>query len=251
MTTATAKEVTRAPRAMNRTQAADFCTTEYARLAALLRELTPDEWRRPTECAPWDVRAMAGHLVGAAEAASLAAFMRQALAGMRVHHKPGLGNLVDGVNEVQIGEQASLSTGALVDALERAAPAQVRTRRSPAWYTPFMPVPTPVNWISLRTLRVAVLNRDLWIHRVDICRATGRPMELTAGPRWRHRRGHRGRRGPSVTGSRTRWCSRGPPAARTQRGDGASEVRLDAVEFCRIVSGRAPGDGLLATPVLF
>ncbi len=123
MTTATANELTTAARAMNRTQAADFCATEYARLAALLRELTPDEWRRPTDCAPWDVRAMAGHLVGAAEAASLAAFMRQALAGMRVHRKPGLGNLVDGINEVQIREQASRSTGALVDALERAAPA--------------------------------------------------------------------------------------------------------------------------------
>jgi hypothetical protein len=27
--------------------------------------------------------------------------------------------------------------------------------------------------------------------------------------------------------------------------------QLDAVEFCRIVSGRAPGTGLLATGVVF
>lgn len=250
MTTASANDLTTSARAPNRTQAADFCATEYARLVALLRSLTPDEWRRPTECAPWDVRAMAGHLVGAAEAASLPAFVGQALAGMRVHRKPGLGNLVDGINEVQIRAHASQTTAALVDALDRAAPAQVRTRRSPAWYTPFMPIPTPVNWVSLRTLRVLVLNRDLWIHRVDICRATERPMELTAD-----------HDGVIVEDIVAAWAGRhrqpytlvlgGPAGGAYAAGHSAAALRLDAVEFCRIVSGRAHGDGLLATPVLF
>ncbi len=193
---------------------------------------------------------MAGHLVGAAEAASLPAFVGQALAGLRVHRKPGLGNLVDGINEVQIRQQASRITGALVDALESAAPAQVRARRSPGWYTPLMPIPTPVNWVSLRTLKVLVLNRDLWIHRVDICRATGRPMELTAD-----------HDGVIVEDIVAAWAARhrqpytlvlDGPAGGTYAGrGGATALRLDAVEFCRIVSGRAPGDGLLATPVLF
>jgi uncharacterized protein (TIGR03083 family) len=193
---------------------------------------------------------MAGHLVGAAEAASLPAFVRQALAGLREHRKPGLGNLVDGINEVQIRMQASRTTVALVDALEGAAPAQVRNRRSPAWYTPLMPIPTPVNWISLRTLHVLVLNRDLWIHRVDICRATGRPMELTAE--------HDGVIVEDIVAS---WAGRhrqpyalvldGPAGGAYARGDGAPALRLDAVDFCRIVSGRAHGDGLLATPVVF
>jgi hypothetical protein len=61
MTTAMANEVTMAARAATRAQAADFCATEQARLVALLRSLTPDEWSRPTDCPPWDVRAMAGH----------------------------------------------------------------------------------------------------------------------------------------------------------------------------------------------
>jgi uncharacterized protein (TIGR03083 family) len=250
MTAATANDVSRAARTMNREQAAEFCATEYARLAALLRELTPDEWHRPTDCARWDVRAMAGHLVGAAQAASLAVFVRQALAGIRVQRKLGLGDVVDGINEVQIGAQAKLSTGALVDALERAAPAQVRTRRSPAWYTPLMPIPTPLNVVSLRTLQVLVLNRDLWIHRVDICRATGRPMELTDD--------HDGVIVEDVVAS---WAGRhrrpyaltldGPAGGEYAKGQGATALRLDAVEFCRIVSGRAPGDGLLSTMVLF
>jgi uncharacterized protein (TIGR03083 family) len=250
MTAATATGVSRAARAVTRAQAADFCSTEYARLAGLLGTLTPDEWSRPTDCAPWDVRAMVGHLVGAAEAARLPAFMRQAIVGMRLQRNLGLGDVVDGINEVQIRAQASRTTGELVEALERAAPAQVRTRRSPAWYTPFMPIPTPVNTVSLRTLQVRVLNRDLWIHRVDICRATGRPMELAAD--------HDGVVVEDIVAS---WAGRhrqpyalvldGPAGGAYARGDGATELRLDAVDFCRIVSGRAPGDGLLATPVLF
>ncbi len=250
MTTATANQMARAARAATRDQAARFCETEYARLAALLRALTPDEWRSPTDCAPWDVRAMAGHLVGAAEEASLPALVRHAIAGLRVHGMRRLSDLVNGVNEVQIREQASRTTEELVEALERAAPAQVRNRRSPDWYTAFIPSPTPVNTVSLRTVQVLVLNRDLWMHRIDICRATGRSMELTAD--------HDSVVVEDIVAS---WAGRhrqqyslvldGPAGGAYAQGNGAAELRLDAVEFCRIVSGRAPGDGLLATPVLF
>ncbi len=34
-------------------------------------------------------------------------------------------------------------------------------------------------------------------------------------------------------------------------GDGGELIEVDALEFCWIVSGRAPGQGLLATPVPF
>jgi uncharacterized protein (TIGR03083 family) len=242
--------VTRAARAATREQAARFCETEYARLARLLRTLTLDEWSRPTDCAAWDVRAIAGHLVGAAEEARLPALVRHAIAGLRVHGLRRLGDIVNGINEVQIREQASRTTVELVDALERAAPAQVRNRRSPAWYAALIPSPTPVNTVSLRTVQVLVLNRDLWIHRVDICRATGRPMELSSE--------HDGVVVEDIVAS---WAGRhrqqyslvldGPAGGAYAHGNGAAELRRDAVDFCRIVSGRAHGDGLLATPVLF
>lgn len=35
------------------------------------------------------------------------------------------------------------------------------------------------------------------------------------------------------------------------RGDAGEELALDAVEFCRILSGRAQGTGLLTQPVPF
>ena len=43
----------------------------------------------------------------------------------------------------------------------------------------------------------------------------------------------------------------GPAGGTWSSGDGGPELELDAVEFCRIVSGRATGTGLLAQQVPF
>jgi hypothetical protein len=43
----------------------------------------------------------------------------------------------------------------------------------------------------------------------------------------------------------------GPAGAEYVAGDGGEHIELDAVEFCRILSGRAQGTGLLTTEVPF
>jgi hypothetical protein len=43
----------------------------------------------------------------------------------------------------------------------------------------------------------------------------------------------------------------GPAGGTFQYGNAGEAHELDAVEFCRIVSGRAPGTGLLSTGVAF
>ena len=43
----------------------------------------------------------------------------------------------------------------------------------------------------------------------------------------------------------------GPAGDRFSAGDGGPDLDLDAIEFCRIVSGRAAGAGLLAISVPF
>jgi hypothetical protein len=95
-----------------------------------------------------------------------------------------------------------------------------------------------------------VLNRDTWMHRVDLARATGHPMELTPE--------HDGRLVADVVAE---WADRhgqpfslhleGPAGGDFGHGGGGEELRLAAVDFCRILSGRAPGEGLLAQPVPF
>ena len=88
------------------------------------------------------------------------------------------------------------------------------------------------------------------MHRVDLSRATGREMVLTAD--------HDGRLVADVVAE---WARRhGQPFTsaphRPRRGDvhqgvGGAEITLDAVEFCRTLSGRATGAGLLTQEVPF
>ena len=85
---------------------------------------------------------------------------------------------------------------------------------------------------------------------VDICRAIGRAVELAAN--------HDGRLVADVVAD---WARRhgepftltldGPGGNHFSAGSGGPALELDAVEFCRILSGRAPGSGLLATSVPF
>jgi hypothetical protein len=45
---------------VTRNEAHTLAATEYARMVDQLRTLGPDDWTQPTDCALWDVRAMAG-----------------------------------------------------------------------------------------------------------------------------------------------------------------------------------------------
>ena len=124
----------------------------------------------------------------------------------------------------------------------RRLPAPLRALR-----LPFGP---PLGVKSLGYLMDRIYTRDAWLHRMDIARATSRPPVLTPE--------HDGRLVDDVV---REWArTHGQPFDLTLTGSagghwsaGASgeQLTLDAVEFCRIVSGRAPGQGLLATPVNF
>jgi hypothetical protein len=102
--------------------------------------------------------------------------------------------------------------------------------------------------LTLGYLADVVFTRDVWMHRVDLCRATGQLLELTAG--------HDGRLVADVV---TDWARRsgqpftlhldGPAGGSFAAGKGGPEIRLDAVEFCRILSGRAPGSAPSAGPL--
>ena len=92
--------------------------------------------------------------------------------------------------------------------------------------------------------------RDPWMHRIDICRATGREPVLSAG--------HDGRILADVVAD---WASRhgqpftltltGPAGGSFRAGESGPDLELDAVEFARILSGRGRAPGLLATAVPF
>lgn len=224
---------------------------ETARLAAVLRSLDDAAWSAPTDCPLWDVRAMAGHVLGMVETfSSLRRFARDMRAGGKA---AGDGPFIDGLTAVQVRAHAGLSRSELIDRLEARGPVQAAWRGSRRLMRQIRTTEDgpdgPETWKAGYLFDI-ILTRDTWMHRVDITRATGAPMELTAD--------HDGRIVADVVAE---WARRhgqpftlrltGPAGGAWASGSGGEDIELDAVEFCRIMADRAEGPGLLRQHVPF
>lgn len=228
---------------------------EYARLLRLLEGLNAEQWRAPTDCPGWDVHAIAAHLAGAAAfTASLPEQLRQARDARRLAKT---GDFIDRINQVQVQERRTLSPQELLRNLRANAERGLRARRripAPvrALRIPFGP---PLGIRPLGYLVGRVYTRDAWMHRIDLSRATGAPLELTAEhdgaiiadiiAEWAE--GQSTAYSLTLTGpAGGRWAGAPVGAA-----NAAAVIEMDAVEFARVLSGREPGDGPLAHRIPF
>ena len=239
---------------VDRATAMRLAEAEYRRVTAELRELSAPDWAAATCCPGWDVRLMTCHVLGMAEfAASPAEQARQALRARRAEGA----QFIDRLTAVQVAKHAHRPTAELVARMAAAGPRAVRGRRG---------TPAPLRRVSLAQsadpagtsperwtygyLTDVIGTRDTWMHRSDIAQATGRPMALTAD----HDR-------LIVADVAREWAARhgqpcsltltGPAGGSWTWGQGGPGYELDAVEFCRILSRRGEGEGLLATAVPF
>ncbi|MDT0276416.1 maleylpyruvate isomerase family mycothiol-dependent enzyme [Blastococcus goldschmidtiae] len=237
--------------ALDRDTAYRLAATEYARIHAVLRDLSADDWNRSTDCPGWDVTAMAAHVLGMAE---MAASVREMARQQRLAGKAGGG--IDALTDVQVRTHAGLDGPAIVTALETTTPRALRGRRRMSRIAGRVKLPEEQVMADVREywrigfLLDVVLTRDVWMHRVDVCRATGHELELTPG-----------HDGVLVADVVAEWAQRhgrpyrlvltGPAGGRWSSGTGGEELELDAVEFCRVLSGRGSGAGLLGQQVPF
>ena len=237
---------------LERTQAMTLAAAEYARYLDLLRSLPAEDWTKQTDCALWDVRAMAAHNLGMAKmVSSPEENQRQVGAALA---KGGV--FIDALTGLQVDEHADLTADELIEVYAEITPqASLGRQHAPEELRQsLMPLPQHVNgadeqW-AVGYLLDVILTRDTWMHRVDTSRATGRDMVLTQE-----------HDGVLIADVVAEWADRhgepytlhldGPAGGSWARGEGGPELRLDAVEFCRILSGRATGDGLLTTEVPF
>jgi uncharacterized protein (TIGR03083 family) len=245
MTTIYARAIPR----IDHDEAMRITTVEFDRMLAALRRLDAEDWARPTDNSEWDVRAMVLHLLGAAEAnASLPENFSQLRRGRKLFKQIGGHHWVDGVNEIQIRDRAGLTVDQVVERYAVAAPKAVRMRRRiprPLRALPVADIGEPIGRINLGYLMDMVYTRDVWMHRADLARATGKSMALTPE--------HDGR---IVADLVAEWAGayghsfvlelEGPAGGTYTAGTGGEHLRIDAVDFVRILSGRGTGDGLLA-----
>ena len=221
---------------------AEVATAELKASLALLGGLDDGDWARPTDCAGWTVHDLTAHLAGQYQGlASPAAYLRR---HRRAHQRYPAMSRLDADNRQQIDDLGGRTGPELAAMLAATGPKAIRARRR---------VPSLVR--RLRAGRMFpeeklpddrlsyildVLGlRDPWMHRVDLARATGRPLPLGAhdrvivaqvvadlGRAWH---------GPPALLELT-----GPVGGRWTLGHGApaATIRADTVDYLRALSGR-------------
>lgn len=229
---------------------------EYERVVDTLGRLTDEDWRRATDCPEWDVRAMAGHILGMARMVTTRRELtRQQLLAARRASRHGV-EAIDALTALQVEEHADLAPEDLVAQLRQVVPRAVRGRSRA--------VPGPLRsritmtqatdgvqeaW-TLAYLLDIILTRDPFMHRLDIARATGVQSAPTPG-----------HEGVIVADVVAEWAGRhgqayvldleGPAGGHWQAGTDGERIRMDAFDFCRVLSGRGAGTGLLGCQVPF
>jgi uncharacterized protein (TIGR03083 family) len=238
---------------MNHAEAMALAATEYDRLVAVVRQLDDDDWSRQTDNELWDVKALLGHVLGTMEmnADPAEADRQRTLAAKTAEAEECF--FIDALTAVQVAEHADLTPTETAAALEAAAPAALRGRThvpEAVLASPFVPGPPFRGEWTLGFLVGTIFTRDTWMHRVDLCRATGKEMVLTAD--------HDGVLVADVVEEWGRTHAQpftlvltGPAGGTFSLGEGGEAIELDAVEFCRILSGRGTASGLLTTEVPF
>jgi uncharacterized protein (TIGR03083 family) len=233
--------------------AMDLAATEYDRVLTLADDLADPDWSRRTECVDWDVKDMLGHLLGMFELLADAKEQTR-----QVNAAAALAAQNDSIplhemTALQVREHSQLTTAELTRALHDAGPRALAARRATTAeqratsYLPELPGERP--W-TVGYLLDIIHTRDPWMHRIDVSRATGRAVVMSSE--------HDGRIVADVV---TDWAHRhgqpfvltltGPAGGTYDTGSGGPEITLDAVEFCRTLSGREIGEGLLRTGVPF
>lgn len=239
-----------------REQAMTLARQEYERFTELLASLSGEEWSRPTACPAWNVRDMAGHSLGMAQmSASVPEMIRQQVSATRAAKKSGK-PLIDELTDLQMRKNAGLTTTELVREFGKVGPRAVAgRRRTPGFIRSRQMTDTgpdgssPEVW-EMGFLTDTILTRDPWMHRSDIAEAIGRPMRVTPD-----------HDGVLVADVVAEWATRhgqpfeltltGPAGGIWSAGQGGESIEMDAVEFCRVLSGRGTGDGLLKQFVPF
>jgi uncharacterized protein (TIGR03083 family) len=158
-----------------------MATIELERFLALVTSLSEDDWEKPTACPRWNVRQMLAHVTGAAASyARWSEFKRQnSFKVQRPYRVSGL-SFLDSLNQIQVDDRASATPAALIDELQTVGPRAIATRARLPMLLRALRMPLPaLGIVPFGYLTDLIYTRDMWMHRLDLSRATQREMVMT------------------------------------------------------------------------
>lgn len=230
-------QVSRHLEPMSHAEAMERAATEYDRFLEILRRLDPEEWNRPTDCPAWDVRQISLHVLAVAERSSTIARNLTTFLAARVQARRRGLPTVDVVNEREVASRDKMAPASIISAIEKAVDPAMRRRATLPKAIGRLRVSTSTGSEELRFIYDVVFTRDVWMHRIDIARATGHELRLTAD-----------HDGILVADLVADWSNRhkrplalilgGPAGGVFTINGGGPEYHEDAVEFARFLAGR-------------
>jgi uncharacterized protein (TIGR03083 family) len=206
----------------------------------LLRTLDADEWDAPTDCERWSVKDIVAHLIGWAECFSSFKELRHQF-GASIRRRKELGNPVNAQNEQQVEDRRHLTPDEMIERFETSIARFLRFRMKVGRYAHYVPYydPSIIKFSNLGYIARVIFTRDVFMHRVDISRATNRPVVLEAED-------------ASLLSDVVRdWARRNDVDATIDLGSvgtflagdsGRATIAGDGSEFARVMTGRSePG----------
>lgn len=230
---------------------------ELQAFVGLLDQLDAPDWERPTACDLWNVRDVVAHQGGHVQAGTglrgmVAQFSPKLV---KPYRKQGM-NMLDAMNQAQVDMRRGWSHETLIAEMRDRTPEAIAARRRLPFASRLIRVPAAdYGFIPVDYLLHTVFPRDMWIHRLDIADATGRPFVMTPD--------HDGVLAAHVVRDMDRNVKKrlpghsiqltvdGPAGGAWRLGTGDQiAVRMDILDFMRVSSGRMkPERALLVTEV--
>ena len=167
--------------ALTHQEAMTLAAEEQGRFQALIEELAGEDWDQQTACSLWTVKDIVAHQAAHVwSVTSIRAFMGHSnLRLMRPYLKNGM-NILDAMNQAQVDLRRQYTTAQLIAEIRDMAQRSLRGRdRIPAFVRSLvLPIPGFDRPRSIGYLFDVIYTRDMWMHRIDICNATGRKVQL-------------------------------------------------------------------------
>jgi uncharacterized protein (TIGR03083 family) len=156
---------------------------EISRFVALLESLAPSDWGQPTDCTLWTVKDVVAHQVSHTLALTHYREIMDQFNPLRFREYSRRGmNFLDAANQRQVDKRASWTPAQLINEIRTNTEASLQGRQHFPAFMRWMPVITPgyEQRVSFGELIDNIFTRDMWMHRLDICRSTQREMAPTA-----------------------------------------------------------------------